>query len=159
MNPNIDPKVSLQNVLRGLFDRPVQLAVVPKFEVAFGKPAVIAVYTGVGDDVIGLMVCAMPVAAYLGAALSLLPKPVAEDAIKKGCLDEALLENFREVANICASLFAEQSGARAHLQTVINKVTANPPAYKPLLTSPNRADVSVEVPNYGTGVISMRFPK
>jgi hypothetical protein len=159
MNPNIDPKVSLQNLLRGLFDRPIQMAVAPKFEVSFSKPGVIVVYTGTADDVVGLMVCSVAGAAYLGAALSLLPKPVAEDAIKKGTLDESLLENFREVANICTSLFAEQHGTRAHLQTVLNKVTAPPAAYKAILASPNRSDVSIELPNYGSGIISLRFPK
>jgi hypothetical protein len=159
MNPNIDPKVSLQNVLRGLFDRPVQLATAPKFEISFSKPSVIAVYTGANEEVVGLLVCSMPAAAYLGASLSLLPKPVAEESVKKGSLDDSLLENFREVANICTSLFAEQCGARARMQTVVNKVTAAPAAYKPLLTSPNRADVSIDVPNYGAGVVSMRFPK
>lgn len=159
MNPNVDPKVSLQNILRGLFDRPVQMAVAPKFEISFSKPAVLGIYNGVDTEVVGLLVCSMSAAAYLGAALSLLPKPVAEDAIKKGSLDDTLLENFREVANICASLFAEQHGARAHLQSVTNKVTTPPAALKPILTSPHRADVSVDVPNYGTGIISLRFPK
>lgn len=155
----IDPKVSLQNLLRGLFDRPVQLAVAPKFEPGFSKAAVIASYTGAGDEVVGLMVCSVSAAAYLGAALSLLPKSVAEDAIKKSSLDDALMENFREVANICTSLFAEQIGGRAHLQAVANKVQAPPAAFKVLMASPNRADVSIEVPNYGSGIISIRLPK
>jgi hypothetical protein len=159
MAANVDPRVSLQNVFRGLFDRPIQLAASPKFEPGFSKAAVVAVYTGAGDEPVGLLVCSVQAAAYLGAALSLLPKPVAEDAIKKGALDDNLLENFREVANICSSLFAEQAGARVHLQAVVNKVVAPIAAYKVLFASPNRADVTLEVPGYGPGVISVRLPK
>jgi hypothetical protein len=155
----IDPKASLQNVMRGLFDRPIQLASAPKYEPAMAKAAVVAVYTGGGTDAVGLLVCSIQAAAYLGAALSLLPKPVAEDAIKKGMLDDALLENFREVANICSSLFAEQAGTRVHLDTVLNKVTAPPATYKALMTSTNRTDVTIDVPNYGQGVLSVRLPK
>jgi hypothetical protein len=159
MAANVDPRVSLQNLLRGLFDRPIQLTAAPKFEPGFSKVGVVAVYLGPSEETVGLLVCSIQAAAYLGAALSLLPKPVAEDAIKRGALDDALLENFREVANICSSLFAEQAGARVHLDTVLNKVIAAPPAYKNLLASPNRADVSVDIPNYGPGVISVRLPK
>jgi hypothetical protein len=159
MPPTVDPKVSLQNVLRGLFDRPVQLTPTQKFEPTFSKSAVIAAYTDSNEQVVGLMLCSISAAAYLGAALSLLPKPVAEDAIKKNALDEALLENFKEVANICTSLFAEQLGGRAHMQAVINKATTIPANYKAFTTSPHRVDVSIEVPNYGPGVISLRFPK
>lgn len=159
MPPIVDHRVSLQNVLRGLFDRPIQLTPAPKLEISLAKPTIIAVYAGSADEVVGLLVCSVTAAAYLGAALSLLPKPVAEDAIKRGSLDDVLLENFREVANICTSLFAEYIGARARMQTVLNKVTAVPPAYKEFLSSPHRADVSLDVPNYGPGVVSMRFPK
>jgi hypothetical protein len=159
MAANVDPRVSLQNLLRGLFDRPIQLTSAPKFDPSFSKVGVIAVYLGAHDAPVGLLVCSIQAAAYLGAALSLLPKPVAEDAIKRGALDDSLLENFREVANICSSLFAEQIGGRVHLDSVLNKVIAAPAAYKALLASTNRADVSVDIPNYGPGVISVRLPK
>lgn len=155
----VDPKASLQGVMRGLFDRPIQLTAAPKFEPAAAKAAVIAVYTGPEGNTIGLMVCSVQAAAYLGAALSLLPKPVAEDAIKRSALDDALLENFREVANICSSMFAEQAGCRAHLGDVLNKITVTPPELKALMATTNRVDVTIDVPNYGQGVISIRLPK
>jgi hypothetical protein len=159
MAANADPKVALQKVLGTLYDRPIQLGSAPKFEPTPSKPAVVAVYVSDTDAITGLLVCSMSAAAYLGASLSLLPKPVAEDCIKRGGLEEALLENFREVANICCSLFAEQIGARAHLQTVVAKCVAVPAEYKALMTSPNRVDVTIDVPNYGQGVVSIRLPK
>jgi hypothetical protein len=159
MAANADPKVALQKVLNTLYDRPIQIANAPKFEPAFAKPAVLAVYASDDNTVTGLAVCSMSAAAYLGASLSLLPKPVADDCVKRGALEDTLLENFREVANICCSLFAEQLGARAHLQTVVAKCTAVPAEYKALMASPNRADVTIDVPNYGQGIVSIRLAK
>ncbi|HEY5962320.1 MAG TPA: hypothetical protein VIV60_37445, partial [Polyangiaceae bacterium] len=117
MAANADPKLALQKVLGTLYDRPIQIANAPKFDPSTLKPAVIAVYGTNTDTLAGLMVCTISAAAYLGASLSLLPKSVADDAIKRNSLDDLLLENFREVANICTTLFAEQLAARAHLQT------------------------------------------
>lgn len=159
MAANADARVALQKVLSTLYDRPIQVADAPKFEPTFSKPAVIAVYGTDADAVIGLLVCSMSAAAYLGASLSLLPKPVADECVKKGTLEDALLENFREVANICCSLFAEQIGARAHFQKVMPKSTAAPAEFKALMASPNRADVAISVPNYGDGIVSIRLPK
>jgi hypothetical protein len=159
MAANADPKVALQRVLGTLYDRPIQIASAQKFDPSMAKPAVIAVYGADTDSLAGLMVCSVSAAAYLGASLSLLPKSVADEGIKKNALDDSLLENFREVANICTSLFAEQLAARAHLVAVLPKYTTVTPEYKPLLTSPNRADLTLDIPNYGQGVISIRLPK
>jgi hypothetical protein len=159
MASSADARNVLQKILGDLFDRPIPMVAAPKFEPTFSKPAVVAVYGTDSNDVAGLLVCSMSAAAYLGAALSLLPRPVADAAIKKGVLDEALLENFREVANICSSLFAEQIGARTHLKNVIAKCSAAPVDHKALMASPNRADVSLDVPNYGEGLMSIRMPK
>ncbi len=153
------PKVALQKVLNTLYDRPIQMGNAVKFEPSGSKPAVVAVYVSDTEVVTGLLVCSLPAAAYLGASLSLLPKPIAEDCVKRGALEESLLENFREVANICCSLFAEQIGARAHLQTVVAKCAAAPAEYKALMASPNRVDVTIDVPNYGQGIVSIRLPK
>ena len=101
----------------------------------------------------------MAAAGYLGAALSLLPKPVADEAIKKGTLDAGLLENFQEVANICSSLFTEYVGNRVYLKTVIAKVVSPPADYKMFLQSALRTDLMIEVPSYGSGPVSIRIGK
>lgn len=155
----VDPRVALQKVLNTLYDRPVPMEAARKFEPSPSKPAVVAVYGTDSQPVSGLFVCSMSAAAYLGASLSLLPKSLADESIKKGHLDETLLENFREVANICSSLFAEQFATRAHLQTVVPKCTVVPADCKALMASLHRDDLSIDVPNYGEGVVSIRLPK
>jgi hypothetical protein len=43
-------------------------------------------------------------AASSGAALAMIPATAAREAVKRGALDETLLENFQEVCNVTASL-------------------------------------------------------
>jgi len=153
----VELRSGFQKVLNGLFDRTVPVAPVPKFEPAATKPAVIAVYTGGDDKVVAVAVCSLPAAAYLGASLSLVPKAVADDSIKRNNLEEALLENFREVANILASLVTEHLGGRARLDRVIPKAVASPAELKAVMGSAHRIDVSFDLPNYGQGIVSMRL--
>ena len=160
MSPIKDPKANtLQMLLSGLFGKPVQVQAAPKLEPSAMKACPIAVYVDNQDQVVGLLVCSMAAAGYLGAALSLLPKSVADESIKKGNLDEGLLENFQEVANICSSLFTEHVGTRVHLKTVVPKAVAFPPESKAFAQSALRTDITIEVTSYGSGPISIRIAK
>ncbi len=154
------PKVpSLHKLLTGLFGRPVPVQATPKFEPSATKVCAVAVYADNQDQVVGMLICSLAAAGYLGAALSLLPKSIADESAKKGSLDEVLLENFQEVANICATLFAEQLGNRVHLKSVIARAVAPPAEYKAFLQSAVRSDVTIDVPSYGSGPVSIRIGK
>jgi hypothetical protein len=159
MSQILDPKPALHTLLSGIYGRAVPIQPVPKFEPSAVKPCVIAVYADNQSLVVGMLVCSMMAAGYLAAGLSLLPRPVADESIKKGALDEGLLENFREVANICSTLFIEYVGSRVHLETVVTKAVAPPPEYKAFLQSAVRTDVTIDVPNYGVGAVSIRIGK
>lgn len=60
----------------------------------------------------------LPAAAGMGAALSLIPAGTAQSAAKDGKFSEALLENFREVMNVGASMLRPTEG-RVVLQDVL----------------------------------------
>ena len=155
-----DPRVNaLHTLLSGIYGKPVEVQVAPKFEPTTVKAASIAVYVDNQDQIVGLLICSLAAAGYLGAALSLLPKPVADESVRKGALDEGLLENFQEVANICSSLFTEQVGTRVHLKTVVPKAVVIPPDYKAFVQSALRTDVIIDVPSYGPGPVSIRIAK
>src|SRR5690625_3534683 len=67
--------------------------------------AVLGVYT---DDSLALstmIVLDLPLAAYAGAALALIPPGGAEAAVEDGFLPDTLLENIAEILNIMTSLF------------------------------------------------------
>ena len=160
MAPVRDPRINtLHTLLSGIYGRPVPVDATAKFEPGPVKPCAAAVYIDNQDQPVGLLICTLAAAGYLGAALSLLPKSVADDCIKKAVLDPALLENFQEVANICSSLFTEHIGTRVHLKTTVAKLTAPPPEFKAFLQSAVRTDVTLEIPGYGPGFISIRMAK
>lgn len=160
MAPVKDPKInSLHALLSGIYGRAVPVDGAAKFEPGAVKPCAAAIYVDNQDQPVGLMFCTLGAAAYLGAALSLLPKSVADECIKKITLDPSLLENFQEVANICSSIFTEYVGARVHLKTIVAKLTAPPPELKAFLQTAVRTDVTLEVPGYGPGFVSLRMAK
>jgi hypothetical protein len=160
MNAIQSPRVlSLHKLLSDLYGRPVPVQAAPKFEPSTLKVCSIAIYVDNQDEVVGMLVCSLAAAAYMGAALSLLPKSIADESSKKGILDEGLFENFREVANICTTLFSEHLRNRVRLKSVLPKAATFPAEYQGFLQTASRTDASIDVPSYGSGPISIRVGK
>jgi hypothetical protein len=91
--------------------------------------------------------------AFVGAALALMPAKLAAEAVKKGSVDEALLENALEVLNVTASLFnqanSETVGVRflaLHMRRDLAASTA-----KAIVTPQKRIDLDVQIANFGGG--------
>lgn len=57
------------------------------------------------DNLAGVLVCDAAFGAYASCAMTMLPLPVAQDAIKSGSLEEMMVSNLREVMNILSRLF------------------------------------------------------
>lgn len=151
------PHVALEGVLRGLFDKPVKVAPGPAFEPSIAVPGAVAVYATDDARVVGVSIWSMGMAAYLGAALSLIPSGSAESEARKGALGPALLENLHEVANVCSQLVTELHGGRCQLVDLVQKVVAPPPLHRALYTAPKqRFDVEIRLPGYGSGPMSIR---
>lgn len=100
--------------------------------------------------------CDLPLAAYAGAALGLVPLPRAEEAITLGVLPDDLAENFYEVVNIMASVFNENPAA-PHLKLYkVHAVGEKLPSdvASSLGYVVRRLDLKVEVEGYGWGRLS-----
>ena len=118
--------------------------------------AVVAVFvtdkTGTGAAV----ACDLPLAAYAGAALGLVPLPQAQEAIARGVLPEDLTENFSEVVNVMASVFNEHPEA-PHLRLYrVHGVGEKLPTdiASCLGYVVRRLDLRVDVQGYGAGRLS-----
>ena len=119
-------------------------------------PATVAVFV---TDKLGTgaaVACDLPLAAYAGAALGLVPLPRAEEAIAAGVLPDELAENFYEVVNIMASVFNENPEA-PHLK--LYKVHAVGEKLPTDVASSlgyvvRRLDLRVDVQGYGAGRLS-----
>src|SRR5262245_12253166 len=69
-----------------------------------GDVLIVGRYLDDDGDVAALLVSDLEFAAISGAALAMIPKVVADEAITHGELTDALLDNFREVVNVFSSL-------------------------------------------------------
>ena len=65
---------------------------------------IIATYCDDLGRTAALVTADLAFAASTGAALAMIPAAAAAEAVKEGALPEALLENYREIANMTSSL-------------------------------------------------------
>ena len=119
-------------------------------------PALVAVYVTDKLATGAAVACDLPLAAYAGAALGLVPLPRCEEAIASGLLPDDLAENFHEVVNIMSSVFNENTQA-PHLK--LHKVHAVGEKLPTDVASSlgyvvRRLDLKVDVAGYGAGRLS-----
>ena len=95
--------------------------------------------------------CWLPFCSWSGAALALLPAGLAQDAIKSGKLDQALQDNFAEVANVLTATFRE-FGERVILGKIqYGSAQLLPEDVRPCVAAPRRLDLEVTITGYGVG--------
>lgn len=104
----------------------------------------------VGDDDAPLMLAGGDRAfAYLaGAALAMVPKGRAEDAIRSPQPDEDLLENYFEVMNIVTRVVNDQGGDHVRLIPRSSVILEDLP--EPV----KGAGLAIEISGYGVGKLS-----
>jgi len=127
-----------------------------KQELAIGEDDP-TVYTGVFVDdeghVIGACLADLAFAARAGAALAMIPKPVADDALKQGALVDNLRENYYEVANIATSLLNGPSVPHLKLTELVDGV---PDEVRDLIVrAAGRRTYSVTLGDYGSGTFAL----
>lgn len=120
------------------------------------RPATFGVYV---DDtlLIRAMICLdLPLSAYAGAAIGLVPPKVAEEAVALQQLTPLLTENLGEVLNIAVTLFNQDNSDHLRLHAVYP--AGSPPpgdVHGAALTLGRRTDLSVSVAGYGSGALSL----
>lgn len=147
--PNAD---NITRNLKDLLSKPVVVKAGPALPAA--SVALCAVYA---DDagapqVVG--VADLGCAAYVGAALAMIPAPVAADSVKQKKLEDNLRENFAEVVNILAAVLNSATGKHLKLVAVFEPGGVPPEAQAILKKPASRADFDVSVTGYGAGKLS-----
>jgi len=122
---------------------------------AAGKPAdsLIAVYVTPEKAIAACVGASMEFACYSAAALSLVPREVAEADVRAGRLSDVLDENFREVMNVFGGMLSK-AGSRVVLDRIVPVGEAPAEAVK-LLNETVPATFEVDVGGYGKGRISL----
>ncbi len=117
-------------------------------------PAVLITFHNDEGGLQALWAADLRFAAFSAAALTMVPLPVAEEAVSAGKLPEDLMDCFREVANVGSSLF---NHAGPHV--VLADSLAVPPVPEgpgKILASPGmQAAFRIEIEDYGKGSLSM----
>ena len=110
------------------------------------KPHVVASYVNDANEVQRILVCELGLANSMGAAMSMIPAGVANDATKAGIVAENIESNLGEVLNICVNLFTENSTGRL---TFSNLKVCTPKDPAPAVKQ--SVKYSLDIPRYTGG--------
>ncbi|MEM9602148.1 MAG: hypothetical protein AAGA11_04755 [Pseudomonadota bacterium] len=108
-----------------------------------------AVFVNRQDETVAYALCDLPVAAALGAALSMVPPGAAEDMVAEKELTEAATANLYEVMNIFSALYMDDDTDHLRLTEV---KPANDPSYAELSDSKSTT-YTIDVGRYGSGLV------
>lgn len=114
---------------------------------------VIASYVDDGGTISALLVADIYLAAATGAALAMVPAAALDDVKKTGTIDESLLDNFKEVANILAGLLNTPSTPHVSIQGIWLSSDPELPVETWIVTEmpTKRRTYAVTIEGYGTG--------
>ncbi len=141
-------------LLGDLFDRKIQAEQHSTPDKALGtENGFVASYADSKGKTVAICIFDLGAAAYLGAALSLIPESRVSDMVASGAIDEIVFENFGEVCNIMLSLFGNAASTEA-VKPMAEVTGGAPSRATRLLKSPKRTEVGLNVDGYGSGTIA-----
>ena len=114
-----------------------------------------ALYVSADGTPVAVASCDVAFGCYAGASLSMIPAGGAQDAAESGEISAGMLENLKEVMNICSNLMMDDSTPHLKFEKVYNSANDLPDAGKALLDSASGPAFQVTIPGYGSGVISL----
>lgn len=146
----------IKDLLDGLLDKNIELSPSTPLAPSAANPASVAVYVDDTLQVRALIACDLPLSAYAGAALGLVPPATAAEEIFAGNFSQNLRENLYEVLNIAASLFNVEDAPHVRLYDLHPAGTPIPtPVLVNCLTLGRREDLTISISGYGSGALSV----
>ncbi len=145
----------VRGMLNGLFDRAVTTHDEPAPVLKGRDVHVVGSYVDDTGAVRAVALVDLVLGTVMGAALALVPPPRVEEALANKLVPADLADNTREVLNVAASLFNEGALHLKLAQTWVVPEPVGPEVVDFLRTRTTRADVRVEVPGYGEGVLAL----
>jgi hypothetical protein len=146
----------VRNMLEDLLGREVTVTHADPVAAGDLPTMVVALYVDNANRLVAVLGMDLPLAAYAGAALGLLPAGGAEDSIEQKSLSPMLAENVQELCNILTGLLNKEGGPHVKLFKVVlpgESLPSDAAAY--LLALGRRLDVKAEISRYGGGVLSL----
>ena len=152
--------VEVREILEGMLGRDIDMAIVGE-KVAPNSPGcLVGEYIDAFGKVHAVIAADLDIAAYMGAAIALIPAGGAEASIEDGFLSDNLRDNTAEVLNVLASMFNKEGSIHLKLGNVIDQAQ-NPisgiaerlmSGFGPALC------MKTEVKGYGKGLLCVLLP-
>ena len=150
---------AVKDMLSGLVGKPVSVTPGAPVTPTEKDPVSVAVYVSPTMAVNALCVMDLPLAAWTGGALALLPPGGVQDAVEEdGELTAMLTEALHEVVNVLSALFNVPGAPHSKLYRSYAPGDDLPGDVAGMLAAFNRLDLAVEVPGYGKGRLSLVIP-
>lgn len=147
----------LANLLAGLVGSHVSVKSGAPVSIGPKAPVAVAIYTRDDKSVAAVCIYDLALANATGAALATIPSNVADENTRAGKVGDVILENFKEVLDIIATVFRTSDSqhiglASTHLVPP-EKIpgTAAAAIMKPVA----RADFSITFPGYSPGKVTI----
>lgn len=146
----------VRELLTGLLGRDVTLEPSDGFTGDAATGSTFAVYVDDQLTTRAVAVVDLPLSAYAGAAVGLLPAGGAQDAVAEGELTPILKENLAEVLNVMAALLNEEGRPHVKLADVHHVGSwPSPQVCSDAAALGRRLDLTVTIPLYGAGRLSI----
>ncbi|MGY1606139.1 MULTISPECIES: hypothetical protein [unclassified Geodermatophilus] len=150
---------AVKDILSGLVGKPVGVTPGDPVTPTATDPVSVAVYVSPTMAVNALCVMDLPLSAWTGGALALLPPGGVQDAVEEdGELTSMLAEALHEVVNVVSALFNVPGAPHSKLYRLYVPGEDLPGDVAGMLAAFNRLDLAVEVPGYGKGRLSLVVP-
>jgi hypothetical protein len=149
----------VRDMLSGLVGRDVTVSPGAPVTPAPDRPVAVAVYVAPDMSVNALALMCLGASAYTGGALALLPPGGCQDAVEEdGELTAMQLEALHEVVNVLSALFNSPGAPHSKLHRLYAPGEEVAADLAGMLAGFNRLDLTIEVPGYGKGGLSLVLP-
>ena len=139
-----------------LLGRKVTAKTIAAFNFSGSDQTLTAVYESSEGVLVAACVCDSELVLTAGAALCLVPAAEAQQNLKAKKWDPSLVENFKEVLNVCTQLFLGPQSSRVKLQGVFVGAEPRPEKAATLLAKPRwRINLQLSIAGYGEGRIAI----
>jgi hypothetical protein len=147
----------VRELLEGLLGRDVDAVVgVDPAQPHQHPGAMVGVYVNDQLKLSALVVVDMPLSAWVGAAIALVPAATARQCVETELLTPALFDNTAEILNVAASLFNADGAPHLRLyETYAPREVLPGDVQKWVMAYVRRLDVRLDVSGYGAGTMSV----
>jgi hypothetical protein len=154
----LDPvPIPIQEAVRDFFTDLLGrgVAATKRGSLTYEDPLIVGRYLDDDGEIAALLVSDLEFAAYSGAALAMIPKVVAGEAIKAAELGDTLFDNFREVVNVFSSLLNAPTTPHLVLKALDRHPEGTEDVVEVMDAPRRRRDFDVTIEGYGSGVLAV----